>query len=264
MRRSLTFGYVAGVPLRIHLNWFFVAALVTWSLAEGYFPQQYPKWEPLTCWLLGIITAFFFFASVLIHELGHAIVALREGIPVKSITLFILGGVAHIGHEPDTADSEFRIVAAGPGSSLALAGVFFLLHLITGFLPTASAVALYLFQINVILAIFNLIPGFPLDGGRILRSFVWYLTKDFIRATRFARSSGLFVAFLFILAGAALSIKGNYFAGIWMGFIGWYLGSAAQESYRQAVPDTLDEPARAPILILDEGKKSRPRYSSEL
>ena len=263
MRRSLTFGHVVGIPLRIHLNWFFIAALITWSLAEGYFPQEYPMWGVLTYWLIGLVTAILFFASVLIHELAHAIVALREGIPVRSITLFILGGVAHIGHEPDTAESEFRIVAAGPGMSLVLAGAFYITYLITDFLPIASAAALYLFQINVILAVFNLIPGFPLDGGRILRSFVWKLTQDFFRATRFARISGLFVAALFVLGGAALAIQGNYFSGLWMGFIGWYLGNAAQESYRQVMPEFAREPVRA-ITLVEDNTRPRPRYSGEL
>jgi Zn-dependent protease len=263
MRRSLTFGHVAGVPLRIHVNWFFIAALVTWSLAAGYFPQEYPTWGDITYWLVGLVTASFFFASVLAHELAHAIVAQQEGIPVRSITLFILGGVAHIGHEPETAESEFKIVAAGPGISLVLAGAFYLIHLVTGFLPIASAVALYLFQINVILAVFNLIPGFPLDGGRILRSFVWKITNDFFRATRFARSSGLFVAFLFILVAAALSLKGNYFSGLWIGFIGLYLGNAAQESYRQVMPEKSKEPASA-IRVVEERSQPQPRYSGEL
>jgi Zn-dependent protease len=244
------------------MNWFLIAALVTWSLAAGYFPQEYPTWKAVTYWIVGLVTAGLFFTSVLIHELAHAIVALKEGIPVKSITLFILGGVAHIGHEPETAESEFKIVAAGPGISLALAGGFYLIHLLTGFFPIASAIALYLFQINVILAIFNLIPGFPLDGGRILRSFVWKITQDFFKATRFARSSGLFVAFLFILTAAAFSLKGNYFGGLWIGFLGLYLGNAAQESYRQVMPGEPDERVRA-LSLNEERTRPLPRYSGE-
>jgi Zn-dependent protease len=263
MRRSLTLGHIAGVPIRIHINWFLIAALVTWSLASGYYPQVYPTWGEYTYWVVGLVTAGLFFVSVLLHELAHAIVALREGIPVKSITLFILGGVAHIGHEPETAGSEFKIVAAGPGISLLLAGTFYLLYLVTGFFPIGSAVALYLFQINIILAVFNLIPGFPLDGGRILRSLIWKLTRDFFRATRFARSSGLFIAFLFILAAAAFSLKGNYFSGLWIGFIGLYLGNAAQESYRQVVPLERGEPLSA-ITTADEQIRPQPRYAGEL
>src|SRR5512134_1491453 len=127
MRKSITFGQCWGIPLQIHINWFLIAALVTWSLAVGYFPQQHPGWTSEAYWMVGISTSFLFFISVLSHELGHALVALREGVPVKSITLFIFGGVAHIAHEPETAGSEFRIVAAGPLVSSALALFFYFL-----------------------------------------------------------------------------------------------------------------------------------------
>jgi Zn-dependent protease len=231
----MTFGHLAGIPLRVHLNWFFIAGLVTWSLASGYFPQEYPDWGVLTYWSIGLVTSFSFFVSVLLHEVAHALVALQEGVSVKSITLFILGGVAHIANEPPTAGSEFRIVVAGPVLSLFLSGLFYSLYLAAGSSQTLSAASLYLSQINLVLALFNLIPGFPLDGGRILRSIIWKLKGDFLHATRLGTYAGIAVALLFVLAGIAIIVKGNFFGGAWMGFIGWYLGNAAQESYRQSV-----------------------------
>lgn len=121
MRTSLTLGKIVGIPIRVHSSWFLVVALITWSLASGYFPQEYPGWATATCWSVGVITTILFFASVLIHELGHSVVALRKGVPVRSITLFIFGGVAQIGGEPPTARAEFRIAIAGPLTSLGLA-----------------------------------------------------------------------------------------------------------------------------------------------
>jgi Zn-dependent protease len=259
----MTFGRAAGVPLKVHVNWFVIAILVAWSLAAGYFPQEYPGWSVITYWGTGMITALLFFVSVLLHELGHAVIAMQEGVAVSSITLFILGGVAHIANEPDTAGSEFRIVIAGPLVSMFLAGFFFFSYMVASSSEEASAVALYLCQINVILVVFNLIPGFPLDGGRILRATLWKFTGDFFRATRLARSAGLLVAFLFVLSGIGLAFQGNYFGGLWMAFIGWYLGNAAQDSYRQTM--LLEPRAQLAVAeVVEEVTKPRPRYSGEV
>jgi Zn-dependent protease len=233
MRTTLTFGHAAGIPLRIHLNWFITAGLVSWSLAAGYFPHHYPGWRIEIYWLAGVLTALFFFGSVLLHELGHSLVALREGVPVNSITLFIFGGVAHIGNEPETAGSEFRIVAAGPLTSLTLAAVFFLIGRSEIFGLQISSAALYLGQMNVVLALFNLLPGFPLDGGRILRSALWNWTNDFRRATRWATNAGIGVALVFVSSGIGLMVWGDLFSGGWIAFVGIYLGMAAKEGYRQ-------------------------------
>jgi Zn-dependent protease len=262
MRTSLTFGYVAGIPLKIHLNWILIAIVVTWSLAAGYFPQEYPSWRPVTYWALSVMTAILFFASVLAHEIAHALIALQEGVPVKSITLFILGGVAHIAHEPESPGSEFRIVAAGPLTSILLTIFFYCCYLAAYAHPELSAASFYLCQINLILAVFNLIPGFPLDGGRILRAGIWKLTGDFYRATQLGRISGLVVALLFGLAGIGLMVRANYYGGLWLAFIGWYLGSAAQESYRQAM---LFEPEDRVVVRESHQELTRPlpRYSGE-
>lgn len=251
MRASLTIGKIAGIPIRIHLNWVLTAVLVVWSLAAGYFPQEYPGWGQALYWAIGALTALFFFASVLLHELGHALVALREKVPVNSITLFIFGGVAHIGSEPETPGAEFRIVAAGPATSLALA-VFF--HLVSWLAPfdAVSGPALYLGRINVILALFNLIPGFPLDGGRILRAILWKISQNYIRSTRWAAHAGLSIALLFVAGGLVLMFMGNMMPGLWVGFIGWYLSTAAQEGYRQASSEEAFEKAAASSLELPD------------
>lgn len=242
MRASLTFGRIFGIPIGVHSSWFLVAALITWSLAGGYFPQEYPAWSSATYWIVGAITAALFFASVLIHELGHSVVALREGVPVRGITLFIFGGVAQIGSEPPTAGAEFRIAIAGPVTSFALAGLFGLLGLTATVNSAAAAPAVYLGRINLLLAVFNLIPGFPLDGGRVLRAILWQYAGNFRTATRWATTVGRGVAYLMILAGFAmmLGVRLPYFGrgfinGLWIAFIGWFLNNAAEASNQQAV-----------------------------
>ncbi len=235
MQTSFTFARVSGIPLKFHLNWFITAGLVTWSLAGGFFPQNYPHLDAGNYWIFGAITAVLFFVSVLLHELGHAIIATREGVPVKSITLFIFGGVAQIGREPYTPGAEFRIVSAGPLTSLLLAALLYAISVYPGIGPESRGAAHYLGYINLVLALFNMIPGFPLDGGRILRAILWKVKSNFRWATRWATNVGLFIAFLFVLTGLGLALRGNYFDGLWVAFVGVYLGSAAREGYRQSL-----------------------------
>jgi len=240
MRASLTFGRIFNIPIGIHSSWFLIAALITWSLAVGYFPREYPGWGMATYWLIGGITAILFFASVLIHELGHSVVALREGVPVRGITLFVFGGVAQIGREPPTAGAEFRIAIAGPLTSLALAGLFKLLGTTASVMPVAAAPAVYLGRINLLLALFNLIPGFPLDGGRVLRAILWQFGGSFRQATQWATLVGQGVAFLFILFGVWQMFFGRFLDGLWIAFIGWFLNNAAESSRQQvALQDLL-------------------------
>jgi len=240
MRGSLTLGKIFGIPIRLHSSWFLVAALVTWSLAGGYFPQEYPDWATITYWIVGAVTAVFFFGSVLLHELGHSVLALREKVPVRSITLFIFGGVAQIGREPPTAGAEFRIAIAGPLTSLVLAGLSGFVGLAVAGIAPLAAPAAYLARINLMLALFNLIPGFPLDGGRVLRSILWGLGASFRSATRWASRAGRGVAFLFILLGVGQMFLGSFLNGLWIAFIGWFLNNAAESSYQQVVlRDTL-------------------------
>jgi Zn-dependent protease/CBS domain-containing protein len=182
------------------------------------------------------MTAVLFFVSVLLHELGHSVVALREKVPVRDITLFIFGGVAQIGGEPQTAGAEFRIAIAGPLTSLVLAGLARLLSLGVAEAAPLAASAAYLARINLTLALFNLIPGFPLDGGRVLRSLLWGLGGSFRTATRWASGIGRGVAYLLILMGVGQMLLGGGFVnGLWLVFIGWFLNNAAQASYRQVV-----------------------------
>ena len=236
MRGSLTLGKVFGIPIKLHASWFLVAALITWSLAGSYFPGRYPVWATTTYWAVGAATAVLFFASVLLHELGHSIVALREKVPVRSITLFIFGGVAQIGSEPPTAGAEFRIATAGPLTSLILAGLSSLLGLAFSGTAVLAAPFAYLARINLTLALFNLIPGFPLDGGRVLRSLLWGLGANLRTATRWASWVGRGVAFLFILLGLGqMFLLGSFMNGLWILFIGWYLKDAAESSYQQVV-----------------------------
>jgi len=236
MRGSLTLGKVFGIPIKLHTSWFLVAALVTWSLAGSFFPQAYPGWPALTYWAVGAVTAGLFFASVLLHELGHSLVALREKVPVRNITLFIFGGVAQISSEPTTAAAEFRIAVAGPLTSLALAGLSGLPSLMLAGSPVLAAPLAYAARINLMLAVFNLIPGFPLDGGRVLRAILWGLGGSLRTATRWATRVGHGVAYLFVLLGLGqMFLLGNLLNGLWILFIGWYLKDAAESSYQQAV-----------------------------
>lgn len=233
MRGSIGLGRILGIPIRLHLSWFLIAALITWSLAVGYFPLANPGWDAVTYWIVGAAASVLFFASVLLHELGHSVLALREQVPVRSITLFIFGGVAEIGREPPTAGAEFRIAIAGPLTSLGLAGLFAGFGALLSDYATLAAPLAYLGSINLLLAAFNMIPGFPLDGGRVLRAALWSFSGDMSRATRWASRTGQAVAVLFILLGVVQFLLGGLVNGLWLAFIGWYLNSAARSSYQQ-------------------------------
>ena len=236
MKSSLRLGKVFGIPIGINYTWFIVFALVTLSLATGYFPSRYADWSLAGYLSLGLLTSVLFFASVLLHELAHSIVARAWGIPVQSITLFIFGGVANISREPERPLAEFLVAIAGPIASLLLALLFGLLWL-TGRLldlPPLAALGYYLSNINLGLALFNLIPGFPLDGGRVFRSLVWAATGDLYRATRWATRTGRIFAVVMIVGGGFMILTGNLGGGVWLAFIGWFLDNAASQSAQQA------------------------------
>lgn len=234
MQANVKLGRIFGIPVGLHVSWFLIFGLVTWSLAAGYFPAEYPALPAATYWLLGALTSVLFFGSVLLHELGHSVVALRNGIAVRGITLFIFGGVAQIDREPDTAGAEFRIAVAGPATSLALAALFGALWLLDRPIPHLAAPTMWLARINLMLAAFNLIPGFPLDGGRVLRAIVWQITGSFQQANQVASISGQVVAAGFIGVGVFIVLGGNLFNGLWLIFIGWFLQNAAAATYAQA------------------------------
>lgn len=222
-----------GIPIGLHTSWFIFFLFLVWSLAIGYFPREFPQLPVVNNIILAVVTSVFFFVSVLAHELGHSIVAIRNNIPVRGITLFIFGGVAQIGHEPRSAGEELRIAIAGPAVSIALAAFFGGIWIITQRLPLLAAPSVYLMRINLILAIFNMIPGFPLDGGRVLRAIVWRYTNNFKRATQIASFTGQLIAFGFIGYGVFVIFQGDLMNGLWMIFIGWFLLNAAASAYSQ-------------------------------
>jgi Zn-dependent protease len=231
--QGIPLGKIFNIPVNVDYSWFLIFILLTWSLAISYYPSEFRHWSTALYWILGAITTIMLFVSVLLHELGHSIVALRYKIPVRNITLFIFGGVAQIASEPPTAMSEFWIAIAGPVVSFLLAGVFALLELIFSSLTPLFALVKYLAYINGTLGLFNLIPGFPLDGGRVFRAIVWGTSNDFRKATRIASGVGRVIAYLFILVGVYYIFSGNFAGGIWIAFIGWFLESAAQSQVQQ-------------------------------
>jgi len=233
METGVKLGRILGIPIRLHVSWFLIFGLVTWSLAVSYFPVEYPSLPAAACWGLGAATSLLFFGSVLAHELSHSLVALRSQVPVHGITLFIFGGVAQIGREPSTPGDEFRIAVAGPLASLALAVGFGGLWLLDRAVPYLAAPSVWLMRINLGLALFNLIPGFPLDGGRVLRAMVWRITQNFQRATQVASFVGQLTAFGFIGLGLLTMVGGRFADGLWLVFIGWFLQNAAAASYAQ-------------------------------
>ncbi len=234
MNSGIRIARIWGIPIRLHLSWFLILALVTWSLAIGVFSGRYTDLSNRSVWLLAAITSLFFAASVLMHELGHALVALRDGVPVRSITLFFFGGMAQISREPGTPGSEFRIAIVGPLTSLALAALFGLLYLLVRPFPALAAPSAWLARINLMLGLFNLIPGFPLDGGRVLRAAIWRITGDPLRSTRITAIIGRLLAFGFILSGILIAANRQIVTGVWLLLIGWFLQNSASGVYNQA------------------------------
>jgi len=235
MRGNISLGKVLGIPLRLHYTWFIIFAWVTFLLVFSILDQNYPIEQRIG---LGIITSLLFFASIVIHELAHSVLAIRNHIPVKEITLFVFGGVSQITKEATNPRAELLIAMVGPLTSLALAGIFYGLHLLlAGNQQILAASSMWwLASMNVVLAVFNLIPGFPLDGGRILRALVWYKTQDYHRATRIAAKVGRGIAYAFIAGGIALIfVLRPWFNGMWLILIGWFLNDAARASYQQVL-----------------------------
>ncbi len=244
-------GQVLGIPIYLHPSWFIIFFLITFTL-NTQFTADHPGWSSSQHLALGIITSILFFASVVFHELSHSVVARHYQIKVESITLFVFGGLARIQREATTARQEFTIAIAGPLSSLFLGGCFFLTFRYWHGNEMAHAATSWLWEINVLLAVFNLVPGFPLDGGRILRGIAWGITGNFTRATKIASTAGKIFAYLMIFAGIAQAMTGNWVGGLWTAFIGWFLLSAAQESIAQvAIRNTLTGVRAADIMTHD-------------
>jgi Zn-dependent protease/CBS domain-containing protein len=232
--QSVRLTTIRGIELGIHYSWFIIFFLITFSLTTR-FTSEHPHWTTLEHYAVGIVTSLLFFASILLHELAHSFVALAKHIPVRSITLFVFGGVAQIGREPDRPMTEFQIAIAGPIASALLAVGFGSVSYLAGDqFERLAALGGWLASINLMLAVFNLVPGFPLDGGRIFRAVLWHYTGSFSKATRIAAGSGQTVGFALILGGIWTGlVTGSWFSGLWIAFIGWFLLNAAQESVVQ-------------------------------
>ena len=255
MRGGLHIGRIFGIQIILDFSWLIIFLLVTWNLASTL-TRTHPGWGAGPSLSLAVASALLFFGSVLVHELAHALVAIAQGLPVHNITLFIFGGVANMQREPPSPRAEFLITIVGPIASFALGLLFLALN---GALDGLSVIAsdpgaaiarlgplstmlLWLGSVNLILGAFNMIPGFPLDGGRVLRAFLWTLTGDLQKATRWASWIGRAIAWLFIVAGitiaygARLPVFGTGLAsGLWLVFIGWFLNNAAIQSYQQTM-----------------------------
>jgi Zn-dependent protease len=234
LNSNFTLFRIRGIPIGLNISWFLIFALVTISLSTGLLPRANPGLPILMLAGLGVATSLFFFGSVLAHELGHAWVAQREGIPVKRITLFFFGGLAEIGREPGTAGAEFRVAAAGPLVSFGLAGLFGLLALFEGSAPILAAPLEYLAKVNAMLGLFNLIPAFPLDGGRLLRAGLWAWFANPLRATQVSSRLGQVIAFGMIGLGGFWSLTGGLMNGLWFILLGFYLQNAASAARSQA------------------------------
>jgi len=238
-QNGIPIGRLFGISIDLDYSWFLIVGLLTWMLAASYYPTEFPGWTLGEYWGIGFITAVLLFVSVLIHELAHSLVAQRYGIGVPRITLFLFGGVSQIATEPPGAASEFWISIVGPVTSLAIAALCWEIEpAFTGIEPL-FALAQYMALINLMLALFNLIPGFPLDGGRVLRALVWRTTGNYHRATIVAGMAGRFFGFLLIFAGIWLALTGDIGGGIWIAVIGWFLESAAGSQMQQETVKTM-------------------------
>ncbi len=253
MRGGIPIGRIFGISVRLHYSWFFIFALITWALAANYFPTTYPAGTTSESIAAGVITSFLFFGSVLAHELMHSVVANRQGLPVHNITLFIFGGVSELTKEPASSRDEFWMALVGPLTSVVLGFIFYGISLETrGTSLFVAAVTYWLAQINILLGVFNLIPGFPLDGGRVLRSIIWWRTNNLRQATRIASGVGRVIGFLFIIGGIFWIFRGDVFNGLWIAFIGWFLENAALSSYRQmAIEEVLRGHVAREIMTTD-------------
>lgn len=233
-------GTIKGIPLNLDYSWFIVFILITWILAGSYFPSQYKNWTSFSYWSIGAFTSILFFISVLLHELAHSALAIHYKLKVKKITLFIFGGIAEISEEPKKPMQEFWIASAGPIASFIIALLSYIIAKVFSGNEQFHAMFQYLFEINFILAIFNLVPGFPLDGGRVFRAIIWAFTKDYKKATKISAATGKFFGFFFILLGFFILMKGDVIDGIWIAFVGWFLETASvAQVQRQVISELL-------------------------
>jgi Zn-dependent protease/CBS domain-containing protein len=238
MKAQVKLGRIAGISIGLHYSWFIIALLIALSLVQ-HFHAVAPQWSSMVVWMAAVVTGLLFFAALLLHELAHSLVAKTRGLRVRAITLFALGGVSQIETEASDAKSEFWIAIAGPITSGVIGLVLLGTAWVNGWKPSSEpalpvlSVLVWLGFINITLALFNMIPGYPLDGGRVLRAVIWWITRNADRSTRLAAQVGQAVAFLFILSGLFRFFVGANFGGLWLAFIGWFLLDASRSSYIQ-------------------------------
>jgi Zn-dependent protease/predicted transcriptional regulator len=235
MGNALTLFRVAGIPVRVHVSWLVIYGLLAWSLSVGYFPQVLPDMPVRAHWVSGLVAALLLFVSVFVHELSHSVVARSRGLPVRAITLHIFGGVSELEREPDTPGLEFWMALAGPLTSFVLGGLAFAAAGLADARPALVAILRYLAVVNVMVGLFNLVPGFPLDGGRVLRAVLWRARGDLQWATRVASRAGSTVGLILMGLGVLRALTGDFFGGLWFVLIGLFLRQAAEGSYRQLV-----------------------------
>jgi Zn-dependent protease len=231
-------GKIKGIEIEIHLSWLIIFGLITFTMATSYFPTYNPAWSATMRWVEGGVVALLLFLSVLLHELSHSLVSKNSGLDVKRITLFIFGGVAQIEGEPTHPLQELKIAIAGPAMSIFLFGLLVLLANLLKMMAVPEYIYVplsYIGDVNIVLAVFNLVPAFPLDGGRVLRALIWHFSGNQIMATRFASSMGALFAYILIFTGVFWMLSGNFINGLWLAFIGWFLHQMSQSGYQQTI-----------------------------
>jgi len=230
MTGGFRIGRLFGIEVRVNPTWFLILILLTFMLATGFFPASFPGWSGDSYWAVALVASVLLFVSVLVHEFAHALVAKRQGIEVKSVTLFLLGGVASIEKDPSSPGREAAMAGAGPLASFAIGGASLAVFAFATLPEVVAAVFLYLALANIILAVFNLLPGFPLDGGRVLRAVIWRVSGDQRRATRGAAWTGVVFGYGFIGIGVLQLLGGSGLGGLWLAFIGWFLAQASRQT----------------------------------
>jgi Zn-dependent protease/predicted transcriptional regulator len=247
MGSALTLFRVFGIPVRVHASWLVIYSLIAWSLSVGYFPHVLPDVPLRTHWVSGLVAALLLFVSVFLHELSHSVVARRHGLPVTAITLHVFGGVSELGREPESPGVEFQMAIVGPLTSFALGGLAFVAVARVGDQATVAAILRYLSLVNFAVGVFNLVPGFPLDGGRVLRAALWHARGNLQWATRVASRAGSIVALGLVGLGIVRGLTGEFLGGLWFVLIGLFLRQAAEGSYQQLVVRR----ALAPLAVRD-------------
>ncbi len=244
---GLKLGRIFGIEVHVHSSWLIIAALVMWSLSSAALPGDFPEMADGTRLAMASVITLLFFTSLLAHELGHSVVAMARGIPVHRITFFLFGGMAQTSTDSRSPGEEFVIAIAGPLTSLLLAALFFFLWYVghgAGWAPIVTGSAAYIGVLNLVLGLFNMLPGFPMDGGRVLRAAIWKVTGSVTRATLWAARVGAGMAWILTAYGLWLMLTGDILGGVWLVFIGWFIRHAARSSYQQHLMGRMQEMTR--------------------